>query len=184
MNSFYSEDELQAIGFKSVGKNVLISRKCSIYAANKITMGNNVRIDDFCILSGNIILKDYIHISAFCALYGKFGIEIDSYSGLSARSIIYSAMDDFSGEYLINPLIPSELTNVTGGKVILKRFVQLGANCIVFPNVTVNEGVVTGAFSLVNKDLDEWTVNVGIPSRIIKNRSKNCVEKLNNFEKL
>lgn len=184
MNSFYSEDELQAIGFKSVGTNVLISRRCSIYGADKISIGNNVRIDDFCILSGNIILKDYIHISAFCALYGKFGIEIDSYSGLSARSIIYSAMDDFSGEYLINPLIPSELTNVTGGKVILKRFVQLGANCIVFPNVTVNEGVVTGAFSLVNKDLDEWTVNVGIPSRIIKNRSKNCVEKLNNFEKL
>lgn len=184
MNSFYSEDELKIIGFKSVGTNVLISRRCSIYGADKISIGNNVRIDDFCILSGNIILKDYIHISAFCALYGKFGIEIDSYSGLSARSIIYSAMDDFSGEYLINPLIPSELTNVTGGKVILKRFVQLGANCIVFPNVTVNEGVVTGAFSLVNKDLDEWTVNVGIPSRVIKNRSKNCIEKLNNFQKL
>jgi acetyltransferase-like isoleucine patch superfamily enzyme len=184
MNSFYSEDELQAIGFKSIGTNVLISRRCSIYGADKISIGNNVRIDDFCILSGNIFLKDYIHISAFCALYGKFGIEIDSYSGLSARSIIYSAMDDFSGEYLINPLIPSELTNVTGGKVILKRFVQLGANCIVFPNVTVNEGVVTGAFSLVNKDLVEWTVNVGIPTRVIKNRSKNCIEKLNNFEKL
>jgi acetyltransferase-like isoleucine patch superfamily enzyme len=184
MNSFYSEDELQAIRFKSVGTNVLISRRCSIYGADKISIGNNVRIDDFCILSGNIILKDYIHISAFCALYGKFGIEIDSYSGLSARSIIYSAMDDFSGEYLINPLIPSELTNVKGGKVILKRFVQLGANCIVFPNVTVNEGVVTGAFSLVNKDLDEWTINVGIPTRVIKNRSKNCIEKLNNFGKL
>ena len=65
MSSFYDEQELQQIGFKSIGKNVLISRKTSIYGAQNITIGNNVRIDDFCVLSGNIKIihkfqKDYI----------------------------------------------------------------------------------------------------------------------------
>ena len=42
--------QLEDIGFKSVGKNVLISDKASIYGAGNISIGNNVRIDDFVVL--------------------------------------------------------------------------------------------------------------------------------------
>lgn len=45
--SFLSENELKAIGFKCYGSNVLISRKASIYGAANISIGDNVRIDDF-----------------------------------------------------------------------------------------------------------------------------------------
>ncbi|MDR2409353.1 MAG: acyltransferase, partial [Bacteroidales bacterium] len=55
MNSFFSKEELKDIGFKSVGDNVLISRKASFYSVSNISIGSNVRIDDFCILSGNIL---------------------------------------------------------------------------------------------------------------------------------
>lgn len=48
---FYSREQLEKIGFKSLGKNVLISDKSSIYSPENISIGNNVRIDDFCILS-------------------------------------------------------------------------------------------------------------------------------------
>jgi len=54
MNSFYTEDELKEIGLKSYGHNVLISRKANLYSVSEISIGNNVRIDDFCILSGKI----------------------------------------------------------------------------------------------------------------------------------
>ncbi len=47
MNSFYSQEELKKIGFLSVGKNVLISKKASIYNPGVISVGNHVRIDDF-----------------------------------------------------------------------------------------------------------------------------------------
>ena len=77
MSSFYSVDELNTLGLKSFGENVLISRKCSIYSPEKISIGNNVRIDDFCILSGNISLGSHIHISAYSALYGTKGIIMD-----------------------------------------------------------------------------------------------------------
>ena len=52
--SFYSREELLDLGLKSVGENVRISRKVSIYGAEQISIGDNVRIDDFCILSGII----------------------------------------------------------------------------------------------------------------------------------
>lgn len=172
MNSFYTKEELIGIGFLEIGEDVLISRKCSIYSPHKICIGNNVRIDDFCILSGNIRIGSNIHISAYCALYGAFGIELEDYTGISPRSIIFSASDDFSGDYLIGPVHNSLYTNVTGGKVTLKKYSQLGANTVVFPGVTVNEGAVTGAMTLVTKDLSEWTINTGIPVNKIRKRSK------------
>lgn len=176
MSSFYSEKELASLGLKSYGEHVLISKKCSIYSPEKISFGDGVRIDDFCILSGNITLGNNVHISAYSALYGAEGIEFGDYSGCSARNTIYSAMDDFSGDYLIGPMSPKGTTNVTGGKVTIGRFVQLGAHCLVFPNVTIHEGSVVGALSLVTKDIPEWSIYVGIPAKKLRARSKGLLE--------
>ena len=49
MDSFYSQEELKNIGFQTFGRNVLISRKASVYGAEQISLGNNVRVDDICI---------------------------------------------------------------------------------------------------------------------------------------
>lgn len=171
MSSFYTNTELAELGLKSYGDNVLISKKCSLYTPEKISVGDNVRIDDFCILCGNITLGNNVHISAYSALYGSEGIEFRDHSGCSARTTIYSAMDDFSGNYLIGPMNPEGTTNVTGGKVTIGRFVQLGAHCLVFPNVTIHEGSVVGALSLVTKDIPGWSIYVGIPARKLRDRS-------------
>lgn len=170
--SFYTEQELNEIGFKSIGANVKISRKASFYGVSEIEIGNNVRIDDFCILSGRITLGNNIHISAYVALYGTFGIVLEDYSGISPRSTIYSAMDDFSGDYLIGPVHPEGTTNVTGGKVTLEKYVQIGCNCVVFPNLSIKEGTVVGAMSLVKYTLEEWGIYAGIPVKKIKDREK------------
>lgn len=180
MNSFYEYIELKKLGLKAYGVNVLISRKCSIYNPANISLGNNVRIDDYCILSGNIKLGDYVHISAYSSLYGANGIEFRDHSGCSARTTIYSAMDDFSGNFLIGPMNPEGTTNVTGGKVVIEKFVQLGAHCLVFPGVTIHEGAVVGALSLVTKDIPEWSIYVGIPAKKIKDRDKGLIKFVDN----
>jgi len=172
MTSFYTEKELSKLGLKNYGKNVLISRKCSIYSPEKISIGDNVRIDDFCILSGEIILGSHIHISTFCALYGAFGIEMENYTGLSPRCTVFSATDDFSGNYLISPMVDKNKTNVTGGKVSIKKYSQIGAGNVIFPSVTIEEGVAVGAMSLVNKNLEAWGIYAGIPVKKIKDRKK------------
>ena len=164
------------LGLKKYGKNVLISLKASIYSPEKLSIEDNVRIDDFCILSGNITLHSNIHIGAYCALYGANGIEMEDYTGLSPRTTIFSAMDDFSGDYLISPMVPKQFTNVTGGLVLIKRYAQIGAGCVIFPNLTINEGVTVGSMSLINKDLTEWCIFAGIPVKYIKARSKNLLK--------
>lgn len=175
MTSFYSKKELSELGFKLIGENVLISKKASFYGIQNMSLGSNVRIDDFCILSGKITIGSNVHISAYCALYGSFEIEMDDYTGLSPRCTIFSATDDFSGNFLVGPMLPKEKTNVMGGKVHIKKFTQIGASTVVLPSVTINEGVAVGAMSLVNRDLDGWGIYVGIPAKKIKNRSRDML---------
>ncbi len=176
MGSMYDERELQKIGFISVGANVNISKKASIYSPETIRIGNNVRIDDFTILSGRIDIGNYVHISAYTGLYGGGGIKIGDFCGCSPKTIIFSASDDFSGEYMISPLAPKDLCNVERAEVVLENFTQLGAGTIVFPGVHIGEGSVTGAMTLVNKSLDPWGVYIGVPSKYLKPRSKKIKE--------
>src|ERR1019366_2133792 len=96
--SFYSEFELRDLGFAEVGEDIRISRKCSFYGSSHMRIGNNVRIDDFCILSGSITLGSHIHIAAYCGLYGEAGIAMDDLSTLSSRVSVYSVSDDYSGD--------------------------------------------------------------------------------------
>lgn len=175
-DSFYHDDELKLLGLKKYGKNVKISRNASLYSPQDIEVGDNIRIDDFCILSGSITLKNFIHISAYTALYGKFGIVMESYTGLSPRCIVFSASDDFSGEYMIGPMLPTEYTNVKGGIVHFKENVQIGANTIVLPGITIQEGTVVGAMSLVNRNLESWGIYAGIPVRKIKDRKRGILK--------
>lgn len=184
MTSFYSEEDLKLIGFKSLGKNVLISKKASIYGANNISIGNNVRIDDFCILSGRITIANNVHISAYVGLYaGNKGIIIEDFVAISGRTLVYAISDDYSGEYLTNPTVPSEYRNVVDTEVIFKKHVLVGAGSLVLPGVVIEEGCSFGAMSLINKSTEPWMIYVGSPIRKLKNRSKKLLELEQKFTK-
>jgi len=179
MSSFLSKEELDKIGFKSYGKNVLISKMVSIYLPELISIGDNVRIDDFVILSGEITLGNNIHIAPYSALFGGAGgagIVMKNYSGLSSRVTIYSISDDYSGEFMTNPTIPSNYTNVKKGKVVIQEYVIVGATSIILPGVEIGEGTAVGAMSMVIKSLPEWRICSGMPARVLKERSRKLKE--------
>ena len=176
-NSFYPFEELKEMGFASLGENVLISKKASIYEANRISLGNNVRIDDFCILSGKIKLGDYIHIAAYTALFGgNSGIVMENFSCLSSRCVVYAKSDDYSGRYMTNPTVDSQYLNVIDEQVVIKKHVVIGTGSTILPGVTVGEGVSVGSMSLINKNLEDWGIYFGIPCKLYCERSKDLLE--------
>lgn len=173
--SFYNEQELQTIGFKSYGQNVKISRYSRIYNPESIVIGNNVRIDDFCLLSaGNnpFIIEDNIHISAGVYIYGTSGFHIQSYSNISAGVKIFTVNDDYSGNYLVGPMVSEEHRNVKKEPVLIQKYCVIGANSVVLPGCNLEEGVAIGANSFVNNPCKEWTIYVGTPIRYVKQRSR------------
>lgn len=177
MTSFYTTEELAAIGFARIGDNVLISRRASIYGADRISIGNNVRIDDFCLLSGKIVIDDNVHVAAYCALFaGDYGIHMKSFTGISSRCVIYAVSDDYSGLFLTNPTVPIEYRNVMGGEVVLEKHALLGTGVTVLPNLRIGEGTSVGSMSLVLNSLDEWGIYVGIPCKRLKDRKRDLLE--------
>jgi len=174
-SSFLSKTELRKVGFRNIGENVKISRNSQVYRPKLISIGNNVRIDDFCILSGNISIGSYVHISAYTALFGKAGITIEDFVSVSSRVNVYSVNDDYSGKFLTNPTVPGELTNIKAEPVLMKKHVIIGAGSILLPGVIIGEGTAVGALSLVNQSLDPWKIYAGIPCRPIKNRKQDLL---------
>lgn len=176
-NSFLSRDELRQKGFRRVGDNVLLSRYATIYSSESIEIGDNVRIDDFCILSGTISIGDYIHIAAYSALFGgDKGITIHDFANISSRNVIYAVNDDYTGIAMTNPMIPDKYRHVTSAEVIIEKHVIIGSGCVVLPGVTLREGSAFGALTLIKNDSEPWSINAGIPSRKIGNRQKNPLE--------
>lgn len=52
--------------------------------------------------------------------------------------------------------------------IVLKRGCLIGMESFVMPGVTVGEGAVVGAGSMVVKDIPAWTVAVGRPAKVIR----------------
>ena len=177
MTSFYTEEELKTLGFKTVGGGVRISRKASIYGAQNISIGDHVRIDDFCILSGKIEIGSYVHVAAYSALYGgSDGIFIEDFANLSSRVCVYSVSDDYTGQTMTNPMVPEEYTGVTSAPVHIRRHVIVGSTSVILPGVDLKEGSSFGSFSFISRDPEPWSMNVGIPAHKIKDRSKHLLE--------
>lgn len=179
--SFYSNEELAEIGLKSYGRNVLISRYCTIYKPENIEIGNNVRIDDFCILSAGKQIKigSYVHIACYTSIIGAGEVIISDYCSISGRVSIYSSSDDYSGNFMTNPMVPENFTNVIHAAVILQKHVIIGCGSVILPGVTLEEGVAIGAMSLVQNNCKSNYIYTGNPLKRLIPRSVNYKE----FEK-
>lgn len=177
-NSFLTIEELKSIGFASFGENTLISRNVVFYNPQNISIGNNVRIDDFCILSasGKIMIANFVHIAVFSTLIGKGDIILHDYTSISGRVSIYSSTDDYTGMFMTNPMVPEKCRGVYSGNVIFEKHVIIGAGSVVLPGVTLKEGAAVGALSLVDKDLESFSIYRGVPAIKIANRQKRLLK--------
>lgn len=177
--AFLSQAGLKKLGFHSLGDDVQISDAARFYSPGKISIGSHVRIDDFCILSagrGGISIGNFVHIGCFSSLLGSGEIVLADYSGLSARVCIYSSSDDYSGAYLTNPTVPLDLREVHEAPVKLGRHAIVGAGSVILPGVTLGEGVAVGALTLVARDLDPFTIYLGVPARRVGERRRSLLD--------
>lgn len=180
---FLSQESVAHMGFAHVGRNVKISDRASFYGISRISIGDNTRIDDFCVLSageGGIHVGRNVHIAVFSSLMGGGAIYLEDFSNISSRVAVYSSNDDYSGEFMTNPTVPSEFTGVVHAPVRIGRHVIIGSGSVILPGVTLEDGVAIGALSLVRKDCEAFGIFGGVPARRIGVRRQKLLE----FERL
>lgn len=175
---FLTNDEIKKIGFKSVGENVLISDKATFYRPERISIGNNVRIDDFCVLANNIVLHNNVFVGLYtCILSGPNSlIRMCDFSTLAYRCMILSNSDDYSGFAMTNPTIPDKYRLVTEKSITIGKHCVIGTGSTILPGSNIAEGTSIGAMSLVTKPTESWHIYCGIPAKPIAMREKKILE--------
>lgn len=173
---FLSDEKLFVMGFKFLGRNVKISDSAHFYGAGEISIGDNTRIDDFVILSGVINIGSYVHIACYAQIVGRGGVTMGNYSAISSKCSVFSSSDNYDGEYMTNPTLPDNVTNVYHKHVYIGEHVVVGSNSVILPGVRLEDGCAVGAMSLVNKSFPENCIIAGVPARYIKTRLGNIYE--------
>ena len=177
-SSFYSIEELRTLGFAEVSPTSKVSRAALLLEPEKISIGSFSRIDAFTMISGAggfVKIGNYVHIAPHCSVVGGGGITFGDFSGLSHGVRVFSASDDYSGEYMTNPTIAEKWLGVHEAEIQIGNHVIIGSNSIILPGVSIGIGSAIGALSLVNKSLDAFGIYSGVPARLIKKRKSNIL---------
>ena len=175
--TFLNEEQLSKIPFKFLGRNVKISEKVAIYNPELIEIHNNSRIDDFCVISGKVTIGKHVHIAVFCNVAGgSEGIILNDFSGLAYGCHVFTQSDDYSGQTLTNPTIPTKYKSETKKSISIGRHCIIGTGSLIFPGVNLAEGTAIGAASVVRKSTEEWSIYLGNPAKKIKPRSRELLE--------
>lgn len=108
----------------------------------------------------NLELKDECGIANCCILYSQGKITVGRQTVISQGSHICAGTHDYTREGF--PLITMPIT--------IGDNVWIAAEAFVHPGVTIGNGCVIGARSVVNKDMPEWMVCGGHPCKPLKER--------------
>jgi len=174
----YDYSKLSNIGFDS-----FISQNVEIRRPHLVMVGNHTAIDSGFYITTQAKIGDYVHIAPYITVIGgaKGLFVMEHFATLAAGSRIVCGSDDHMGHGLVGPTIPEEFVdNVTIAPVHFERFANVGTNVVILPGVTLGEGSVVGACSLVTKSTEPWTVYIGTPAKAVKVRPK---EKLIEYAK-
>lgn len=175
--AYYKQEQLKELGFKYIGKNVKISDKASFYNCDQIEIGDNSRIDDFCVISGKIKIGRNVHITPMCLVAGgEQGILFEDFTTIAYGVQVFTQSDDYSGKTMTNSTIPKEYKNEYKSKVILRKYSIVGAGSIIMPGVVLDEGTSVGAMSLILKSTEPWGIYVGTPAKRLKDRKNDLLK--------
>ena len=167
MNTEYlSKNDLKKINFKSLGQNVMISKNVTLIGTNNISLGSNVRIDDYCIISSNegyLKIGNDVHIGGQSYLGCAGDLTIGNNINIAQGVKIYTKINDYTS-------FDGNNNKFILGKIDIGDQVIIGSNSVLIGKCIIGEGATIGALSFVKNDLKPWSVYAGNPLKFIKDR--------------
>ena len=130
---YLTHEALSSMPFKSLGHDVMIHERVTLVGIENISIGSHVRIDPDVILlaTGPLTIGCYTHIAPGVFIAAKAGFEMKNFANIAHGARIYTVNDDYSGEYLMGPMIPAELLSLGPGAVLMEEHANISAGAIV-----------------------------------------------------
>jgi len=165
---------------KACGKGVRIFAGSRLVGPERIEIGDSVQIDEgVWIFAGEgVTLGDHVHLAFGSSISGGGRCEIGDFAGIGAGVRLVTGSDDVDGRGLTNPTVPTLLRSVHRGRVLIGPHAVVFTNSVVLPDVSVGEGAVVAAASLVHHSLSPWGIYAGNPLVQIGVRPKDEILRL------
>lgn len=186
--------------FKKVGRGIIIGRNVVIRHPNKISIGEFVTIDDNCVIDGRgsgdkgLTIEDQVILNRNCMILAKTGyIRLGKRTSLGSNSVIVSMSGVDIGEAVLtagNCYISAGLykfddldipvmdqTAYSKGPIIIGEHSWFGTSVTILDGVKIGKGVVVGASAVVNKDIEDYSIAIGIPAKVVRKRNELKEEK-------
>ena len=170
-----------------IGKNVRFRVPGRIFLGNRIFIGENACLDA-CYLKSKIRVHDGVHIGRNSILRAGIGqitinegaivnrfVYLDGNGGIQIgkNSLLGNKVEIISGDHIFDdPNTPIKFQGTKLEKVTIGEDVWLGASTIVLPGVTIGNGSVVGAGSVVTEDIPNYSVAIGTPAKIVRKRGE------------
>jgi acetyltransferase-like isoleucine patch superfamily enzyme len=128
-----------------------------------LQLGRDSSIAMGCFITGtHIRIGDNTVVNRFTYLDGRVPLTIGNNVNVSHYTLIQTLTHDPQNPDFVCLELP----------VVIGDHAWIGARAIICPGVTVGEGAVIGAGAVVTQDVPPWTIAVGNPARVIKERSR------------
>ena len=165
-----------------LGTGSLVDLGVEIATPKSIQIGRFSLIDKYCSLlpgEGRITIGDRCHIAPWVTILGHANVTVGDYISIASGAKIYSISEwPGDGKRLAGPMIPQDQRGLRMGPINIERDVLVGAQAVIMPGVTIGEGAVVGANSVVTHDVPPWTIVAGLPAKPIGKRDPVTVEDL------
>lgn len=165
--------------FRSLGEDVYISDRAIIKRPEICDIGSHIAIDNGVTISTEMVMGDYIHIAQDVTIIGgaESKLILEDFSFIAAGTRVVCGSEDYTGGGLVGPTIPSKYRVIKYSIVKIEKFAGCGVNASIMPGITLAEGSIIGANSLLTKNTEPWTIYVGSPAKPVKVRDKELILK-------
>lgn len=168
-------------------------KRCIVHGHVRAILGRNAKViigDNFCFLSGrtlnplarnlqgcicvnegaSLVIGNHVGVSSV-VLWSHQSIKIGNHVNIGANTIIMDS-DAHSINYLDRRDFCADLANKKDKPIVIGNDVLIGANCIILKGVTIGDGCVVGAGSVVTQSVPNNCVVAGNPAKIVKDMSE------------
>ena len=142
-----------------IGKGFTTGFNCRIDALNINNLGEKYLIE----IGENVEINDEVHIGATEKIIIEDNVLIASKVYISDHN-----HGCYKGDEQDSPMsIPKE-RKIYSSPIKIEKNVWIGELCCILQGVTIGEGSIIGAMSVVTKDIPPYTIAVGSPAKLIK----------------